>query len=809
VTTAADDFLHEELDAYEEAELDRSIRQSLVLEQNDPFSRDDIPGAFPGFASSPGGPSSPLPPTVESTTVLAGLVERILARLEFKVKCARIKIRHEDGKHGGVFELRIGGVRYADETDAGEEEGSRHTVRAIKLSSIEVYMLPLSTVESPPQPRFFPSMSRSSSSSSTSSVSTPSSTGNADMYMSQAVADLRQSSTSGVGSDASVYQSALSERIAEEEPSSETASRSKSRSRSVTPTGAARTASKEVLLLSFGTEDVSFRIQTTRPQLPEAPPASSERKISIETTRTSSRPRLFRASTSFNTSSLSALDLELSIGTVAVMVLPSQAATILSALQIACQGGVHNNPSEMPSDPNEVVQARVNAKVRLKAIHLALVYDLRASDSPSLAAAAKQYWAQPRTTSVPYGHLKFRLEGLEIAYASKGYVPKSAPSRSERGLSAPSAVHGTTGSARYGPRPPTVTVDLTDATIFEYLATKAPDPRADLEDSPPGGTFPVLIFDSNLSKQYDVAPGAHSVPFAARVPSKTAQSAFPDFESVDWRNSGVQRREGTAKAWKVRQKGRGVLKGTINTSPEQEGPVVMARKELSSTASKQVDPSTGVMLRPTAVAVVDLQPVHVFFDLSLVERLLPMLRSIAPAVRSASSDKNTPLELHTPRLASANLPAEHMSHYVIDDLDAQASSLSTLTPTRLPSELLRIRCPVVRLDIRCPAPPDRRGTWGDGAHLRSGIVTLDIHGIDANVRQSSSPSQPPSAKRVHSQVSEHVNYTKSNPAVRVQWQKMMLFFCRVPGKYLIGTQYTLTGHSEESFRLHRHRSPSP
>lgn len=51
VTSAADDFLHHELDAYEEKELEGSIRQSLILSQSDPFIS-DVPGGFP--LGSPG-----------------------------------------------------------------------------------------------------------------------------------------------------------------------------------------------------------------------------------------------------------------------------------------------------------------------------------------------------------------------------------------------------------------------------------------------------------------------------------------------------------------------------------------------------------------------------------------------------------------------------------------------------------------------------------------------------------------------------------------------------------------------------------
>jgi len=109
---------------------------------------------------------------------------------------------------------------------------------------------------------------------------------------------------------------------------------------------------------------------------------------------------------------------------------------------------------------------------------------------------------------------------------------------------------------------------------------------------------------------------------------------------------------------------------------------------------------------------------------------------------------------------------------VIDDLDAQASSVSTLQPITNGVDILVFKCPMVRLDIRCPAPPNRRGSWGDGAHLRSGIVTLDVHGLHASVKQPGGITAPRRGP----------GRDTSEPKASVEWQKMLLFFCRVPGK---------------------------
>jgi autophagy-related protein 2 len=250
VTSAADEFLHDELDAYEEAELDRSIRQSLILSRSDPFVENDVPGAFP--TSSSGGrdeaTGEPLPATVESTTVLAGLVERILARLEVKVNTIRIRIRHQSKDKGHCMEMRIGQVRYADESvSQADASGPTTTTRVVRISDIGVYMIPTSSTSSQRTDNF---SSRSSSMSTSSSSTT--NDGNVDMTMSLAVADLRQSMVSETGSEASVYHSAISEKLTTEEQENDQGAQE---SRSSTPKGEQR-AREGVLVLSLGNEEV-------------------------------------------------------------------------------------------------------------------------------------------------------------------------------------------------------------------------------------------------------------------------------------------------------------------------------------------------------------------------------------------------------------------------------------------------------------------------------------------------------------------------------------------------------------------------
>jgi autophagy-related protein 2 len=126
---------------------------------------------------------------------------------------------------------------------------------------------------------------------------------------------------------------------------------------------------------------------------------------------------------------------------------------------------------------------------------------------------------------------------------------------------------------------------MLDISIFEYIATDTtPASDTELDDKIPGGAYPVLLFDPALTKQYDHTPQG------GRATYGPAHNSFPEFDAVDWRNSGLQKKSGVGeKAWKVRPKGRGVLKGVSGAGTGIDGeaaPVLVMKKELSLGARK-------------------------------------------------------------------------------------------------------------------------------------------------------------------------------------------------------------------------------
>lgn len=839
VTSAADDFVHSELDAFEGAELDRSIRESLVLNQTDPFA-DDVPGGFPSSMNTmPGGGApidSPLTPGVESTTVLATLVERILARLECKVKNVRVRVHFPDQKYGGVLELRVGEVRYSDDSPE-DTEAPRQTVRIVTVSGVEVNVLPLSSVSVAPaptpavpqKPAVYRTVSTSSEATSASSSSYQSEDSSNDefhdMVMSQAVADLRQSvmiqepperdgfakhgGTSFMSASAmssatgrSIYHSMVEDpetdpfaseptdqefEPARRSPSpvkaaspprpptpprrmptppprhapplshsthSEATSRTEGTSRTATPTPGQDFP--EMKILSFGSEDIVVRMTTTYPAVtvtPGVPPQGMEHSQA-------SAPQVTPST------SLPAFELDVSIGTITAVLLPKQMAFLLSLAQSVIPSTSSPAQAQASSEPPEP-QPSSNISVRLKAFYAALVYDISPLTTEAETSIA-QFYQRPAANFVQLGHLRMRFEDVAALYTVAEHKPPPPRRRNDpRRKSLP-------------PQPPQFTLTIADASLFEVLSSAESG-----EDEPPGGIFPVLIFDANLPKQYEVPPGAPSSLLAAHHRSP-AQSAFPEFDSVDWRNAGVQKKSGE-KAWRVRPRGKGILRGVPSTPEPTGAQAIVIKKEL----------------RPGSPATVDLLPVHCFLDLSLVERLLPVLRSLAPCIRSRESDRTaSPTMAHRPELPQ-------FKHYHQPLLPGVGRP--SVRPIQRPNTLMKLTCPMIRLDIRCPAPVNRRGSWGDGAHLRSGIVTLDIHSLSVNVAED-----PPAGVAQGRRPSQGTFEPDPLGGTQVEWQTMLFLFSRAPEKrtsafFIIGPLAPEPGEDDGLLlpKVHVHSELSP
>ena len=751
VTTAADEFLHDELDAYQEAELDRSIRESLVLSQNDPFTTDDdgLPGAFPSASNIPStgevASDPPLAANVESTTVLAGVIERVLSRLNVKVQRVKIRLHNPGYKNGGTFELSIGEMQYTEETSPASEETPRSVARVVSVGNVEVYysrFASTSSSASAPRSTLSARSSSVSSASTSSTVSQGSEDDNADMMMSLAVADLRQSvAASSVAGD-SVYESALSEQEEEDEeefprqmepPTLSGIGRdslaSESRSRSLTPRGQAVIVEEDPreLVSSLGKEDLIMRFKTSRPTLPP-PTAKSQGQGTPSASGTTTAPPPL----------------------VQVDVNVPAMTCLLEATHLGCVLSTVRTLSAFSQEPQAAgppifgrIQPRLEVKIDVGPMVAAIIYEMDPVRNVEYDGAVRRFWSQPAAVYLPIGHLKLRLESLNASYTLD---PRSQSSTSQRAARQVSTTQSATTTASAVPPSDASSIfslSITDVNIFEYVSSAQSDSGAT-----PGGIFPVVIFDSNLSKQYELPSDPFSVSSqgGSTIGIGTSEQTFPAYDTFDWRDVNYQRKGLNDKIWKVRPRGRGALKQPIKDAPPSP-PVISVRKDLSGNSAAQVN----------------LESTHLFLDLSLIERSLPMLRSIAPSMRRSHSTATSPTIL-TPTTTKA----PRGLHTALDDIQLRPSAQQDA----ISSEVAVIACPMIRMDIRCPAPPKKRGTWGDSVSLRSGIVTLDVHRVKARLSGPSSSGDHAAAPSM----------TSAKALGSVDCQKAVVLFCRAPGK---------------------------
>jgi autophagy-related protein 2 len=374
--------------------------------------------------------------------------------------------------------------------------------------------------------------------------------------MSSAIADLRQSTISEVDSEASVYQSAMSERSAhsahEDIPI-------------VADSGASTPKveqDKGVMILSFGSEEVVLRMKTTPAPISGQAP----------TTSTGVRPIPQRAPSSFAGSMLPSIEFDVSMGTIAIMLLPPQMAALLSMSRDISSPGGRDQPIP-PVAAADRPQPKMDGKVRVKGIYFSAVYDMAVPFTSNFSESVSTYWNRPASFYLPIGHLKLKLDGLEATYSTTGYTPRLQTMNSPaRPLPRRSS---TTSTIRFGPRPPVITLRISDLSSFEYIATDTTAASGEPEDSIPGGAYPVLLFDAGLAKQYDVTPPGVKHTYGPGV------NTFPEFDAVDWRNSGLHKKSGGEKAWKVRPKGKGAMKAVPGAEIDSN-PVLLLRKELAA-----------------------------------------------------------------------------------------------------------------------------------------------------------------------------------------------------------------------------------
>lgn len=135
------------------------------------------------------------------------------------------------------------------------------------------------------------------------------------------------------------------------------------------------------------------------------------------------------------------------------------------------------------------------------------------------------------------------------------------------------------------------------------------------------------------------------------------------------------------------------------------------------------------------IVTINIQPVHLFLDLTLIERLQPFIEFIATSLESSSESNSlsatqtlpsTPKARPTTQINQKLSGISAPNQRILADLSFDSSSCPQ--KEALPS--LVVNCLFLRIEIRCP-PPDternsRRSSKLIWEEVRSGIAIIDI-----------------------------------------------------------------------------------
>lgn len=138
---------------------------------------------------------------------------------------------------------------------------------------------------------------------------------------------------------------------------------------------------------------------------------------------------------------------------------------------------------------------------------------------------------------------------------------------------------------------------------------------------------------------------------------------------------------------------------------------------------------------------INIQPIHLFLDLTLIERLQPFLEFISTsldltsesnslsATQTLPSIPSTPRARPTPQMNKQYHNSSAPSQRILEDLSFDDSSLSRKEV--VPS--LEVNCLFLRMEIRCPPPKTSKNSKrSDGLiweEVRSGIAIIDIKNV--------------------------------------------------------------------------------
>ncbi|KAJ3557004.1 hypothetical protein NM688_g1710 [Phlebia brevispora] len=645
VTSAAETFIHDELDPDEEAALRDSIHPDLAASAT---SLDNLPGGLDPFISDEALHNDVEPSGV---SIFATLVERLLSRFQFDATDIKITFVHPE--HAS-FTISIPNIRYQTEvnrdspsygpssSDGSEQRGGKvdGTTRTVSIHGVTVTTrcLRSQSPQTHPSPMLANSLTAPADSLSSPDRTTPfaqyssppspalSDSSELDeethMMMSQSLVGLPPRPVSPASSvSSSMYQSAIS--VASPGPSSvyaprippaAPAERDESEEGRTTPTSPSppqpvpkaasfpdlKIATDEIqdeTVLSFGSEPITIRLTTPAPirraAEPVGPGSSNENRKDA-------------------TEDPDALKLEITLGVIAVALKARHIRSILDISQLVASHAPEPRAPKTEDDAqrNRSVFDRLEAELRVRGVTLLLLpahsQSVLSGTEDSLSGFFSRPLAPPRR---PHGYVRVHLDSI---YASTSIKPMPEPATSR------AAIHQSFGTTI------TSSLSLSELSIFAFLSTPGSSELA---------ASPLLITDPNLPLQYSTL---HARPDLRR-PQQSAH--LPSFELLDWTDPAQQSSSAKPSFWRAKVPQTSKLNDAAHsTSPRHNSagassstPLGRLREEVArpekavsvkftmmnryrdvrSSRSKGKAPMRSVHLQ------VDVAPLHVFCDVAL------------------------------------------------------------------------------------------------------------------------------------------------------------------------------------------------
>ncbi|KAF7792955.1 hypothetical protein EIP86_004058 [Pleurotus ostreatoroseus] len=633
VTSVAETFIHDELDPDEEASLRDSFHPDL--DASEP-ALNNVPGGLDPFMNDEGLHNEADPSGV---SVFASLLERLLSRFHFDATDTKITFVHPE--HAS-FTVTIPAIRYQTDvvndiasSDSSAAEGKElrggrasGTTRSVSISGVSVTTRCLrpqspqhiSSVETPKSPTSttLPTVYRSPPSPTFSDSSELDE--ETHMIMSQSIAGLPPRPGSPASSVASsMYQSAISiaptgpsppmptyspEILEQGKQSQVTPSTTQAASTKITrpELGVVTDEIQDETILSFGTEPVTIRLST--------PPPVRQSTTTSSLKTPPSDHEIHEPS--------GALRLEVSLGTVAVAL---KARHIRSFLDVSQLWASHIPSHKVEESADDVTPRSLfdclDADLRIRGFVLLLLpsHSFTRANDPNDPVV--DFFNHPLVSPrLLHGYMRTHLDSINASMSIRS-TSESATSRT----ATPKSVNSTI----------TASLTLADISAFAFLAlTDRDTENMELRASP------ILITDPNLPCQYSTM---HERP---DLRSTNSTASLPSFDIIDWTDPAHQTSSPRPSQWRAhvpqnsKLSGQGIAqastsprRGSAGTSHSprtnklQAGPsthsavnakftMITRRRDGRTSRNKGKAPTSSIQLQ------VDIAPLHVFADLSLV-----------------------------------------------------------------------------------------------------------------------------------------------------------------------------------------------